>query len=115
QVHVVYQEDVPGSVLTWGAALAGGAALVAFPIGWRAAGWVLRPLRDVTRTARQVAQSHDLTERIGYKGPNDELKELTGTFDTMLGRLARSFDGQRRFIANASHELRTPLTINRTL
>ncbi|WP_246269013.1 TetR family transcriptional regulator [Acrocarpospora macrocephala] len=27
----------------------------------------------------------------------------------------RSYDGQRRFIANASHELRTPLTINRTL
>jgi signal transduction histidine kinase len=33
----------------------------------------------------------------------------------MLERLARSFDAQRLFVANASHELRTPLTLNRTL
>jgi signal transduction histidine kinase len=62
-----------------------------------------------------VARSHDLTERISYEGPRDDVKELADTFDTMLGRLARAFDGQRRFVANASHELRTPLAINRTL
>src|SRR5262249_35001827 len=43
------------------------------------------------------------------------IKHLADTFDAMLERLDRSFDSQRRFVANASHELRTPLTINRTL
>lgn len=33
----------------------------------------------------------------------------------MIERLDTSFDGQRRFVANASHELRTPLTVGRTL
>ncbi|MFI6597650.1 sensor histidine kinase [Nonomuraea sp. NPDC050536] len=115
QVRAVYQADTLSNVRTVGAlaVLAGTAA--AFGIGWRAAGWVLRPLSNVTASARGIAQSQDLSERIGYEGPRDELKELTEIYDTILGRLARSFDGQRRFVANASHELRTPLTINRTL
>jgi signal transduction histidine kinase len=49
------------------------------------------------------------------QGPRDEVRELAGTFDLMLERLDRSFDGQRRFVANASHELRTPLALNRSL
>ncbi|MDA0635225.1 HAMP domain-containing sensor histidine kinase [Nonomuraea sp. MCN248] len=115
QVRRIYQRDTLANVRDIGALAVLAGAGLAFVAGWRTAGWTLRPLADVTATARRVAQSHDLTERIGYQGPRDELKELTETFDTMLGRLARSFDGQRRFVANASHELRTPLTINRTL
>ncbi|MEU4222975.1 HAMP domain-containing sensor histidine kinase [Nonomuraea sp. NPDC026600] len=114
-VRTVYQRDTLSNLRTIGALAVLAATGGAFGVGWRAAGWVLRPVKSVTETARRVAQSHDLTDRIDYEGPNDELKELTGTFDTMLGRLARSFDSQRRFVANASHELRTPLTINRTL
>ncbi|QFY08928.1 HAMP domain-containing protein [Nonomuraea phyllanthi] len=115
KTHVTYQDAVLGDIRTYGALIVLGGTGVAFGLGWRGAGLALRPLREVTETARRVAQSHDLSERIGYEGPRDEIKELTGIYDTMLGRLARSFDGQRRFVANASHELRTPLTINRTL
>jgi signal transduction histidine kinase len=75
---------------------------------------VLAPLGRITRTARGVVSS-DLKRRIELDGPDDELKELADTFDGMLDRLERSFDAQRRFVANASHELRTPLAINRTL
>jgi signal transduction histidine kinase len=82
--------------------------------GWILAGRVLRPLQQITATARRVADS-SLHERIALKGPDDEIKDLADTFDGMLERLDRSFGSQRRFVANASHELRTPLTINRTL
>jgi signal transduction histidine kinase len=83
-------------------------------LGWFLAGQALNPLQQITATARRVAD-RNLHERIALTGPNDEIKDLADTFDAMLERLDRSFNSQRRFVANASHELRTPLTINRTL
>lgn len=83
-------------------------------IGWLVAGQALRPLREITATARRVAD-RSLHERIALAGPKDEIRDLADTLDAMLERLDRAFDSQRRFVANASHELRTPLTITRTL
>jgi signal transduction histidine kinase len=94
--------------------LLGVVGVIAGGFGWLLAGQALRPLRQITATARRVAD-RSLHERVALVGPNDEIKELADTFDAMLERLDRSFDSQRRFVANASHELRTPLTINRTL
>ncbi|MFD7537845.1 sensor histidine kinase [Streptomyces sp. NPDC059819] len=91
-----------------------GLSVIAFAFGYAMAGRVLSPLGRITRTARRVAGT-DLTRRIELDGPDDELKELSDTFDEMLDRLERAFTAQQRFVANASHELRTPLAINRTL
>lgn len=82
--------------------------------GWIIAGRFLRPLREITGTARQIA-GRTLHQRIALAGPKDEIKDLADTLDAMLERLDRAFDSQKQFIANASHELRTPLALNRTL
>ncbi|MGH3243459.1 MAG: sensor histidine kinase [Spirillospora sp.] len=110
-----YQRRTLSALLTQGAFALGLVGAAGLGFGWLLADRALRPVHTITETAGRVARSHDLTERIGYEGPRDDVKELADTFDTMLGRLARAFDGQRRFVANASHELRTPLAINRTL
>jgi signal transduction histidine kinase len=89
-------------------------ALASVISGWLVAGRVLRPLRTITAAAGDLS-STDLHRRIGLTGPEDELKELGDTFDGLLGRLERSFQSQRQFVANASHELRTPLTLERAL
>jgi signal transduction histidine kinase len=81
-------------------------------LGWILSGRALRPVQQITRAAR-AASEHDLSARVAPTGPRDELRELAETFDEMLGRLQASFEGQRRFIANASHELRTPLAVMR--
>ena len=89
-------------------------AVAAAAIGWMIAGRVLRPLSTITAAARRISAS-SLHERLALHGPDDELKELADTLDSLFARLEASFDAQRRFAANASHELRTPLTRERTL
>ncbi|MFC9845450.1 sensor histidine kinase [Streptomyces sp. NPDC060223] len=107
---------LPDAVLTyqWGIAGITVAVLtiVSIAIGWWLAGRLLRPVHQITATARRLSLSN-LNERIALGGPRDELTELADTFDSMLKRIQRSVDSQRRFIANASHELRTPLAIQR--
>lgn len=102
------------SMLTWSLTSLAAVGVAAGGFGWLLAGRALAPLQNVTATARRVAE-RSLHERIALDGPDDEIKELADTFDAMLERLDRAFDGQRLFVANASHELRTPLAINRTL
>jgi signal transduction histidine kinase len=110
-----YQRATLNSLLTRGGVALGLVTVAAVGLGWLFAGRALRPVHQITETARRVSNSHNLAERIAYAGPRDDVKELADTFDAMLGRLARAFDGQQHFVANASHELRTPLAINRTL
>ncbi len=97
------------------------AGLIAFPlvvaaaglVSWLVVGRVLRPLRQVTSTARRLS-AESLDERIALQGSSGEVAELVQVFDAMLDRLQASFEAQRRFVANASHELRTPLSVMRT-
>lgn len=84
----------------------------AMALGWTMAGRVLRPVRQITAHARQASET-TLGERIGLRGPPDEIQELGDTIDAMLGRLEAAFTAQRSFAAQASHELRTPLTVIR--
>ncbi|MFC0533065.1 sensor histidine kinase [Phytohabitans kaempferiae] len=113
------RDDALNSLLTQGGLALLGVGLVAGAFGWVVAGRALQPLHRITDTARRIAGADGprtgLHERIALDGPRDEVKELADTFDVMLERLDRSFDGQRRFVANASHELRTPLALNRAL
>jgi signal transduction histidine kinase len=88
--------------------------LLAVVGGWLIAGRLLRPLRTITATARDISASN-LNRRLSLDGRDDEFAELGDTLDDLFGRLEASFGAQRHFVANASHELRTPLTAERAL
>ncbi|REE97357.1 sensor histidine kinase [Thermomonospora umbrina] len=100
-------------LMQWGIALAI-MVVISIVLGWLVAGRVLRPLRTMTDTIRQIS-ARNVHERLAVTGPRDEMKDLADTVDGLLGRLETALDAHKRFVANAAHELRTPLTLERAL
>jgi heavy metal sensor kinase len=100
EVSKLFAPILFGAVLAFFLALLGGLFL---------ANRALLPIDRVTRTAQTIS-TQDLTKRINYHGPEDEIGRLAKTLDRMLDRLEKGFDQERRFTSDASHELRTPLT-----
>jgi two-component system, OmpR family, sensor kinase len=93
------------------AAVSAGVLIVTVGAAWVIAGRLLRPVRQLTDTARTITDT-DLSRRIPVEG-DDEIAELTRTFNEMLDRLTAAFAVQRAFVDDAGHELRTPITIVR--
>lgn len=87
------------------------AVLLTAMISWTGIGKALAPLRNLTETALQINRADDLSRRIAYQGPADEVGRLVAAFNETLERLERLFTSQQRFLADVSHELRTPLTV----
>ena len=73
----------------------------------------LRPISEITQTARRISGTH-LDETIPMTGTGDELDELAHTLNEMMERIRRSVRRMRRFSANAAHELRTPINALRS-
>jgi two-component system, OmpR family, sensor kinase len=72
-----------------------------------------KSLEPVSAMAEQAARisATSLHERVAVPNPRDELGRLAGVLNDLLERLDRSFEEQRRLMADASHELRTPVAI----
>jgi two-component system, OmpR family, sensor kinase len=80
--------------------------------GWFLANKSLRPVDEVTRTARQIT-AQNLDQQIPVRDVDDEIGRLILTLNEMIARLRQSFEQIKQFSIDASHELRTPLTIMR--
>lgn len=79
-------------------------------LGYMVSKRMLKPIDYITKTAENIS-INNLKERIEVKGPDDELKRLSNTFNNMIDRLQEAFNRQTQFVSDASHELRTPVAI----
>jgi len=72
----------------------------------------LAPVAAMASQARHMG-AENLHDRLEVANQRDELGQLAISFNQLLERLEKSFELQRRFVADASHELRTPVAILR--
>lgn len=89
---------------------------VAFSIlgGYWLSKQALSPVASITNTAKSITAA-DLEERIPVNYQvRDELTELAETFNTMLNRLKKGFEREKRFTSDSAHELMTPLSSMRS-
>ena len=73
---------------------------------------VRRALKPILVLSRDLdgRSDHDLVSLRDDGVPN-EFRPFTASINRLLGRVTRSMEAQRRFVADAAHELRTPLTV----
>ena len=67
------------------------------------------PLREMAAASRRFAHG-DFSARVANTGRNDEIGELTESFNRMAEYLEKSEQLRSEFVANLSHELKTPMT-----
>lgn len=105
------ERDLQWSLWVLGSVIAGVGTLVVlsiFPLLGKVLRRGLRPLEDFGRQVREIPASR-LDQHLDLTGKPAELLPLGETLNDWLGRLAASFERERRFNSNAAHELRTPL------
>ena len=90
-----------------------GVAISVLILAWIGSRWLaqqaLSPVELLSTTASRIS-GQTLGTRLSMTAPYEEFQRLASAFNSMLDRLQKGFDAQRRFVADAAHELKTPLT-----
>ena len=93
-------------------ALGGALAVVlASALGYALAAAGLAPVEAMRRRAAEVSLRPGRTSGCRSARPATRYGAWGTTLNEMLDRLRRSFERERRFVADASHELRTPVAV----
>lgn len=83
---------------------------VSYVVGYFISRQSFTPIISMTKSAAAIGPGN-IHARIEEPEVQDELKELSQTFNGLLDRLDDAYSKQAKFVSDASHELRTPLTV----
>jgi two-component system, OmpR family, sensor kinase len=89
------------------------AVVLASLVGYALATIAMAPVETMRRRAAAISLTGE-PERLPLGRAHDEISRLGETLNAMLDRLRRSFERERRFVADASHELRSPIAVIKT-
>ncbi len=71
---------------------------------------LIGPIKNMTEITKTITVNN-INTRLDVKGTQDELKELSQTFNEMMDRIEEGYKFQQQFVSDASHELRTPIAV----
>lgn len=71
---------------------------------------LIGPIKNMTEITKTITVNN-INTRLDVKGTQDELKELSQTFNEMMNRIEGGYKTQQQFVSDASHELRTPIAV----
>lgn len=80
-------------------------------VGWRMIQRSLAPIQAITKKAGEITSSGNLSLRLPLPKAQDEIYELSRTFNQMFARLEEQFLFEKQISSDAAHELRTPLSL----
>lgn len=75
-------------------------------------GQTIKPVKSLAKKMGDI-DINNLSTTIELPKANDEISQLTHSFNNMIGKIDRSFEIQKLFAQNAAHELKTPLAFIR--
>jgi signal transduction histidine kinase len=78
-------------------------------LGYWLASAALAPVAGITRRAARIAKG-EFSARLDPPTSQDEVGQMTQSFNEVLDRLNGALEAHRRFASDASHELRAPIT-----
>jgi len=84
--------------------------LIFIPIVSRTSYRMIGPIKNMTEITKTITVNN-INTRLDIKGTQDELKELSQTFNEMMDRIEEGYKTQQQFVSDASHELRTPIAV----
>lgn len=73
--------------------------------------FIIKPIRSLALTMNEIRQKGELKKVTDIPVQQDELADLSRSFNHMIDLLQQNADQQQQFVSDASHELKTPLTV----
>ncbi len=84
--------------------------LISAILGYSYSSFGLTPIRKFVDRLKAIG-ARDLEQRLVLPQPNDEIRDLSESVNSLLERLEKAFKSQETFVSDASHQLKTPLAI----